>query len=582
MIASQLRREFAVRSLRWWIPIAAAMGLWMAAMNRQSDDLPGTVPLEGWPDGVIAATLFIWTALAIYLLNAGFSSRSSSSFDLGLPLPARALWLTHVLAIAACGLCIPLILGVFVALGNLAGGRAPLLDPGLFSIGIHEGTVLLLSLVVLQTPRPSLQTIPARKGYVAFVMLTGLGSIALLFLLCALPRGWALVPLGLALALGLRTYRSLPKSFVLVARDLEPAVKSADRVTERGAIAARAGSIGRARWSWLVASTIWRNPFGNWAWLYLPVFVFYAVMLVLLIELEGWHEQALPMIFWTCLLFCCWILVAHTKLFIVDPLPLSRRRIFAVLMVPPLLVVILVYVGVAAGLRVAGLTGPQVEFRKAGDHNCVVVPNNYWEVAWDGKLPVFESPQGESVSPCCGLRLFPGLSALVYKPYHTPSDASPELVAWQLSRAVEAVYGVSFPAQELRERYLVLADDGSVAPREGGLTLLADYPGLEQPRYKTAFPLVLLCVGACRRVRDLDGPGYGCACGQRSGLPRSRLAFAPRRFARTAVGDDVARGGLHPLDRLVASARRGIPGGAVAVLAFGDSSVRNQAVNSQT
>lgn len=558
MIAGQLGREFAVRSLRWWLPIAALLGLWLTAMTRSSDALPGPVPLEGWPDGVVAVISFTWTVMAIYFLNAGFASRSSGRLDLALPLPTRGMWLTHMLAIVGCGFCIPLVLGAFLALGNALTRRDPLLDPGLLSLGIHACVVMLLALAVLQSPKPELQTIPARGGYVALGAFTGLGSIALLFWLCAMPRVWVLVPLVLAGALALRVYLSLPTSFTLVSRDAEPA-------TESASTRQRTETMTRARRTLLTASVVWRNSFGNWTLLYLLVFVGYGPLLAMMIQFEGWHDQALPLIFWTWLLFCCWILVTFSKLYTLDPLPLDRRRIFAALIAPPLIIVSLFYAVVVVGLALFGASAPSVEVRGVCNHRCVVVPNDYWKIAWDGRLPTHVSPQGETVSPCCKRTFLPGLSAVVYKPYHTPRDASPDLVAWQISRAVEAVHGLSIPPEQIRERYLTRDEEGRVA-------LTGEIPGLKRVRHGTVFPVVLMMIG----LPALAFAAAGCRIG-RATTPMGARRYLPAGLFVVAMvlgmgGLAAASAGLLDLDTLarwvgtlVREAGQAIPGGGLVI-----------------
>jgi len=565
MIALQLRKEFAVRSLRWWIPIAAGMGLWVAAMFQQSNAVFGSIPLHGRPEGVIATISMMWGAMAIHLVNAGFSSRSSGRIGLALPMGAHRLWLTHILAIVLSGAAIPLVTAAFIALGNAAFGREPLLDPGLVSIMVNQVVVTLLVLMLAQSPEPGLHELLLRKGYVYFVIFIGLASIALVFGLNALPLVYALVPLGAAVLVGLRIYRSLPRSFTLVPREPEKRTARAAQTTGRREPA------GPGRHTWLEVSTIWRNSLGNWTWLYLPVFLFYGGMLALMIEMEGWNDQAVPMIFWTCLLLCCWILVAHNKLYLFDSLPLSRRWIFAVLMLPAFALVALVYGSVATGVHLVG-QGPQVDYRDVGEHRCVVVPNQYWEIAWDGRLPVFESPQGESVSPCCGQPLFPGRSALVYMPYHTPGDASPDLVAWQLSRAIETVHGQTVSQDEIRERFLTRADDGGVELSEEGRTLLDGLRGPGPARSGSTFAMVLVLFGLPALIFAALGYRMG-----RSAAPTGsgRWLLAGVFIAAITAGMIATAGsaaGYLDFDllsrfagSLVRSVQQAIPGGALAI-----------------
>ena len=60
MIPVRLKREFAVHSLRWWVPVSATMGLWVALMSHHSDGVIGWIPLQGRPEGVIAMISMMW------------------------------------------------------------------------------------------------------------------------------------------------------------------------------------------------------------------------------------------------------------------------------------------------------------------------------------------------------------------------------------------------------------------------------------------------------------------------------------------------------------------------------------------
>jgi hypothetical protein len=491
MILPQLWREFAVRSLLWWIPISAIMGVWMSAMGARDRITLSAIPTADWPCDWYAA-IFLWMVLSIYLLNAGFSSRCSSRIDTVLPLPARRLWLVHMSAIVLPGVAIPaLITGAFAMATRLQGLR-PLVEPGVVSLALHVTVGMILALAILQSPRPSLHDLPFRRGYLALMILTVVGFLGLVLLLGALPRVYALAPLGLALILGLRVYLLLPKAFALVPLAPEPAARPKVPGAVREGRPRPVGGLGSR---WLLFSTIWRSPFGSWTWLYFPLFALYGVMLSLFVSMKSWHEQAFTLILFTSVILCCWHLVSMSKLHVLDPLPISRRWMFAVLVAPALLTVMLGYGGGLVGADLLAARRPQVDFTTVNGHECVVVPGEFWEVAWDGELPEVRAPWGESARPCCGLPLFRGSRTLIYKSYHTPLDRSREFVALQIGRAIEAVYGEQIPSEEIRDRYLETDQDGNVRLGDRGFALLEDYPGLRTRHTKSAHAVVTLLVG---------------------------------------------------------------------------------------
>lgn len=155
-----------------------------------------------------------------------------------------------------------------------------------------------------------------------------------------------------------------------------------------------------------------------------------------------------------------------------DPLPVSRRVLFAALVL-----------GCGAGrIAVIALDEPRdlVELAQWEQGYTVRVPARYLEIAWNGRPPTFLDPWRERVEPV-PFALFRGSRLGLYCPFPVIAESSPQLFALQIRRAVEAVYGQTIPATEIRERYLdvdgVDVDgDDRVVPRGPGMSLLADHP----------------------------------------------------------------------------------------------------------
>jgi hypothetical protein len=118
------------------------------------------------------------------------------------------------------------------------------------------------------------------------------------------------------------------------------------------------------------------------------------------------------------------------------------------------------------------------------------------EIAWDGNLPQLTSPEGESHRPASAAPLWRGSRAQAYSPFSAPPGSSRDFVAWQLSRAVRAVYGASIPAGEIAERCLVTGADGTVLPKQADLSLRAEFPQLRPAGAGPLFPALttLVCV----------------------------------------------------------------------------------------
>jgi hypothetical protein len=81
----------------------------------------------------------------------------------------------------------------------------------------------------------------------------------------------------------------------------------------------------------------------------------------------------------------------------------------------------------------------------------------------------------------------------VFSPFSTPEGASPRYIAFQLGRALEAIYGVSVPYQEILDRHLDISSDRTVTLKDPG-RLLADFPE-RRPRGEIALaPLLLVAI----------------------------------------------------------------------------------------
>jgi hypothetical protein len=174
-----------------------------------------------------------------------------------------------------------------------------------------------------------------------------------------------------------------------------------------------------------------------------------------------------------------------------DPLPISRRLIFALLILPALLAFCLGY-GLSEVVKVtADHNQNLVEYRIEEGYYWVDVPEGFFEIARDGEAPILTSPWGES-HVAWSAPPFRGSRAVVYSPFNTVEESSADFEAWLTSRAIEAVYGRSVPWEEIRDRYFQVEGEQLVGLEEGGLTLAADYGPLEPPARGPEFPLVLL------------------------------------------------------------------------------------------
>ncbi|MCP4655360.1 MAG: hypothetical protein GY856_08070 [bacterium] len=495
MILTQIRQDPAMRSLPKLISLTAVnasvlLGLcyFRAGMERQAPELT-------------LLMVVVWLAFAIYQVLGKVRTRSSP-FDMALPLPARRLWLTHMLAVLLAGaLMIAASLGA-VALWHWFAGEMLKMHPGaeleMVDLVVLLSVGLALAVVLLQTPKPGLSEIPFNRRYVLLMVVTLVGVLGVMIVLRALPLPWTLVPLGLAFALGLRSYRSLPAAFTLVppAADVGDQDRDeirADRFAAKDQTALTGDRRGYRRILFLtIHRTVKLGPATIW-FMFPPLILFGMICAGGLgpwSDLDDLRFLYVPLIIYLLLVFVSQMIRQLSPL---DALPISRRLLFALVIVPSLLTLSL---GYGAGRIVTAAMEQKeqrIEFLKDESHYFVRVPIGRCEIAWNGRPPASSSPWGES-HEAWKTPLFRGSRVVLYSPFSTPEGSSPEFVALQMSRAIAAIYGEHVSPVEINDRYLELRDDGSVGLKEAGFTLLEDYPDLKLRGEGPGFPLLVLAL----------------------------------------------------------------------------------------
>lgn len=435
-----------------------------------------------------------WLAASVYLVFGPVRSRCSS-FHLTLPLSARDLWLAHVVTAAAMACAIGLV-AVLVQMGHLApfARVRGSFDP---TVPLHLFAGVLLAVVLLQAPAPRLARIPVSAGSLAWTLAV-LGGVALLVV--ALHRvgpAGALVPLALAVAVGAWARARLPLGFTLVpfaATHARPEATPGAEVPARPRPAVPAPGTDRLA----VASGIWGGASaGPLDWIGYPLVLLFAFivgggMSLLPEDLSPLRYVYIPLA--SFLLFSA-IGPRLARLHHLDPLPIARRVLFAVLIVP-------YFVAFVGGYGVGALVSDHVArdtdlvgLVSVDGSGRVVVPQRFVRVAWNGEVPPAVAPWGESHAPALTTPLWKGSRARVYSPYSTPEGSSREFVAWQLSRALEAVYGARIPARELG-RHLAAGANGVVAADAAGFSPRREYPALRPVGAGPMFPAlaVLVCL----------------------------------------------------------------------------------------
>jgi len=490
---AQIRQDPAVRSLPILLLLTALntnvlMGLCYtrAATQRQAPELTLLMAV-------------VWLAFAVYQVLGKVRTRCSP-LAMALPLPARRLWLSHMFAVLLAGaLIIATSLGDVALIHRLVGERVhPGAELEMVDLAVLLGVALALAVVLLQASKPELSVIPFGRGYALRMVLILIGVLGLMITLGALPLPWTLVPLAVAFAVAVRSYRSLPAAFTLVPLRAVSEDRRGPRTDPLTAAEKAAFTGSRRGHRRFLLATVYSSPKLGPAtiWFMSPLFIMFGMIFAgstgIWEDLRDLRILYIPMIVWLLLLLTN---QAIRLLPPFDPLPISRRLLLALIVLPSLLALSLGYAAGRIAVAAQAQKKSQIEYLKGESHYFVRVPVGHWKIAWDGEPPASSSPWGETHA-ARKTPLFPGSRVVLYSPFSTPEGSSPEFVALQISRAIEAIYGAKVSPTEIGNRYLELRDDGSVGLKETGFTLPEDYPDLRPRGEGPGFPLIIMVLVA--------------------------------------------------------------------------------------
>lgn len=467
------RQDRALRSLPVWLLVTTVNA---TALGGAFVGIVAHPPLSAPPRLVALGILpILWLPLWVVTFVGDLRTRCPA-FALTVPVPTRRVWGVHVIANWLTGAGIVAVTCLVIALIARVVGRGvtglvlpvlPLVD--LVEVGAVSLAAWIVVVLVLERHAPAAQRIGRSAVWVRRALLTLAGGSAAAVVAVMISPWLSVLLLAAGAALFADRYRKLPASFLL------PSEASA-AVASPGsqAIPARAGSARRRmRATRPGRAVVWRTVLRctargkNRPWLVLP----FAVLVGALI---GGLDEAFtyPSVRFTYIPLAAYVLLALSaapldNIRALDPLPIARRLLWTVIVVP---LVAALLVGYGIGHAVWQLVpwspeatrGASVYLSRDDAGNTIVhVPPPLHRVAWNGQSPVIETPEGASFQPP-STPLVNGWSLGVYSPYAVPAGASRELVAWQVARAAHAWYGVDISPGEILSRYMHTAPDGSL------------------------------------------------------------------------------------------------------------------------
>ena len=486
----RIRAREELRSFLIWATVATlnftvVLGIDMTFAVGRREPIPGFVML-----------LTGWIGLGLYAAVGGRRERCRP-FDMTLPIAAPRIWLAHVLARATAVTLLALILTIILEF--VVRRFSVVLDVGMVPrrFFVSLASAGLLAVALLEVPRPKLQRAP---GGVRGALWTVLVVVAVPTVLVWLGRvglaGAGLLALAAAVTVAVAQHR-VPPAFLL--HPTKPGeLEEPSSVPPSGPMAPASGPTpatrGNSRLVWARTALGCLSGGAKDVMSFPMIVVIGAVLAGTVLgavddpDLEGMRPLYILMA--TYLLFIT-LPTRLGRLQVLDPLPISRPVMAAILVLPPF---VALAVGYGAGLIGADRLGSQkelVDYRVWGRHPVprLTVPGRLLEIAPAGAVPKTESPWGEAHQPL-GRPLFRGSHSVLYSPYDAPPGSSLRFVALQISRAAEATYGVVIPPEEIASRYLRQSPEGTVLPVDDGLRLRADFDAV-QSRGRGSFTLLL-------------------------------------------------------------------------------------------
>jgi len=506
MKALLFRRDASMRFVGRWMFVGPAFSLTILGFVAGARLVGGAGPEKSLAD-VALTLLAMWLATGVYV-GVVSGARRCGRFDMELPVASSDLWIAHSLAMACSGLAVLAVTGLATwALGWAAGhwvDEIPVVfGRDVLPLALRVAAVSLLSVAISQSVSPSLERIPSGRKLVWSVI--GLMGVlyGLIVVLAVLPLVMSLLPVAAAGVLVWRTLRGLPGAMAIA--PLEPTAPCG--TSGRGAALAPSGvqvadwravrHRGRAGRVWSLVTTIYR---GTTKKLLAPV-IAVPIVVIAGYTMSGAFGGAIrsdDTIRFSLLFITSYAMLAFSglpprRLYFFDPIPVSRRFIFAVIY---LHLVLLLVLGYGAGRVVAyrAESGRElISYVERNDHYYLSVPLRSGGIALDGSPPLATSAWGES-HEVWSREVWSGRAGLVYSKFSTPPGSSREFVALQISRAVKDIYGEELSAEEVSARYLAVDAAGRVVPAGPGLTLKGDHPEWRAVSHGPVFPVMMLAV----------------------------------------------------------------------------------------
>jgi hypothetical protein len=369
MIATLARRDIALRGTFYtWLPLSIFVGIILAGAGRITRLDPGAASMAYPQIGSVLfyALIIAWLLLSLYLGPAEVADHCSR-MTITLPLSAKTLWLSRVLALVIAESVLFSITGLTIVLVNLITGSSTLLPTYLAKYLILMFSCVLLLIPAIQSLYIKRMAMPSIFSSYAILLLVWLAAGALLYALLQVPTYYALFPLAGAAIITLIALPRLPASFTTELQTYQQVRPGGNRLALQSP-----GFISRLKIRWIVQITLFRTLYNPWL---SPLFLFVTGILAMAnmdYGLRGKGHITMVVGMWMFLLLLQFVSIQ--QLYKLNHLPISRSIIFACQVLPIIgVILVMSIVGIAAANTTANLNPTLVPWTRILPLNLVLI-----------------------------------------------------------------------------------------------------------------------------------------------------------------------------------------------------------------
>jgi hypothetical protein len=438
MIGTLFRQDIAVYNSRIVIPLFFFGGLLGRIVAGELPAETGTRPLAA-ESGILILFFCQACLLLLFLLTPTSFWARSGSMHLALPLSTRKLWLARMISLLFITIVPLFALCLAVSLRSSSTTAWLVPDPMILKVALHTAAGLLLAVALYQVPSPSLHRIRIGFGYILYVILVAVGTV--LFVIFTAPASvFTLALLIAGMASLMWVYSSLPKTFVVSPLTPDPDGPEQEDAGARPYapdVGVPVDAAGRSRW--FLHRTVARTILNYWpVWIILPLLALYGSLVV-----RSYYQGKAPFPYILFIGGWIWGMLRYSmsRLYMLDPLPVSRKIVYGQTMGACLLAVLL---GVGV-FSLGQLSGKSRAKMVSFSQEQVRVPREFYEIAPNGQAPVITSPWGETHSPTLH-SVLPGSRLALYNPFERGDESSARFIKLQIDRAIERIHEVPIPA----------------------------------------------------------------------------------------------------------------------------------------